>query len=66
VLTAAVVGGAIADHDPLSPPAPWWNLGKTALAAAALFPDLDPPRTTAAFASVDDVGIVERAALRLP
>jgi CubicO group peptidase (beta-lactamase class C family) len=36
VLTATVVGGAIADHDPLSPPAPWWNLGKTALAAAAL------------------------------
>jgi hypothetical protein len=35
-------------------------------AAAYHFPDLHPPRTTAAFASVDDVGIVERAALGLP
>ena len=33
---ATVVGGAVRDHDPLSPAVPWWSLTKTALAAAAL------------------------------
>ena len=36
ILTATVVDGAVTDHDPLSPAAPWWSLTKTALAAAAL------------------------------
>ena len=36
VLTAIVRGGALGDHERLSPPAPWWSLTKTALAAGAL------------------------------
>ena len=40
--------------------------GPGSVAAAYHFPDLDPPRTAAAFAAVDDVGVVERAALGLP
>jgi D-alanyl-D-alanine carboxypeptidase len=40
--------------------------GPGSAAAAYHFPELDPPRTTAVFAPVDDVGIVERAALGLP
>ena len=40
--------------------------GPGSVAAAYHFPDLDPPRTVAAFAGVDDVGVVERAALGLP
>ena len=33
------------------------------MAAAYHFPDLDPPRTVAAFAPTDDQGIAERAVL---
>jgi D-alanyl-D-alanine carboxypeptidase len=40
--------------------------GPGSVAAAFHFPDLDPPRTTAAFAPVGDVGIVERTVLGLP
>lgn len=40
--------------------------GPGSTAAAYHFPDLDPPRTAAAFAPVDDVAIVERAVLGLP
>jgi CubicO group peptidase (beta-lactamase class C family) len=40
--------------------------GPGSVAAVFHLPDLDPPRTTAAFASVDDVGMVERAVLGLP
>jgi CubicO group peptidase (beta-lactamase class C family) len=40
--------------------------GPGSVAAAFRFPDLDPPRTTAAFAPVGDVGIVERTVLGLP
>jgi CubicO group peptidase (beta-lactamase class C family) len=36
VLTAIVRGGELGDHDPLSPPVPWWSLTKVALAAGAL------------------------------
>jgi CubicO group peptidase (beta-lactamase class C family) len=35
-LTAIVRGGELGDHDPLSPPVPWWSLTKVALAAGAL------------------------------
>lgn len=37
--------------------------GPDSVAAAYHFPDLDPPRTIAAFAPTDDQGIVERAVL---
>jgi CubicO group peptidase (beta-lactamase class C family) len=37
--------------------------GPDSVAAAYHFPDLDPPRTVAAFAPTDDQGIVERAVL---
>jgi CubicO group peptidase (beta-lactamase class C family) len=40
--------------------------GPGSVAAAFHLPDLDPPRTTAAFAQGGDVGIVERAVLGLP
>jgi D-alanyl-D-alanine carboxypeptidase len=40
--------------------------GPGSVVAAFHFPDLDPPRTTAAFAPVGDVGIVERTVLGLP
>jgi CubicO group peptidase (beta-lactamase class C family) len=40
--------------------------GPGSVAAAYHFPDLDPPRTIAAFALGGHVGIVERAALELP
>lgn len=40
--------------------------GPGSTAAAYHLPDLDPPRTVAAFAPLDDVAIVERAALALP
>lgn len=36
VLTALFRGGELGDHDPLSPPVPWWSLTKVALAAGAL------------------------------
>ena len=39
--------------------------GPGSVAAAYHFPDLDPPRTTAAFAPVEDPGVVERAVLAL-
>jgi len=35
------------------------------VAAAYHFPDLDPPLSIAAFADVDDPGVVERAVLDL-
>ena len=37
--------------------------GPDSVAAAYHFPDLDPPRTVAAFAPTDDQGIAERAVL---
>ena len=40
--------------------------GPGSTAAAYHFPGLDPPRTVAAFARLDDVGFVERAALAVP
>lgn len=40
--------------------------GPGSTAAAYHFPALDPPRTAAAFAAVDDVAIVERAVLAVP
>jgi len=39
--------------------------GPGSVAAAYHFPDLDPPRTTAAFAPVEDQAVVERAVLAL-
>ncbi len=39
--------------------------GPGSVAAAYHFPDLDPPRTTAAFAPVEDQAVVERAVLEL-
>jgi D-alanyl-D-alanine carboxypeptidase len=39
--------------------------GPGSVAAAYHFPDLDPPRTTAAFAPVEDPAVVERAVLAL-
>lgn len=39
--------------------------GPGSVAAAYHFPDLDPPRTAAAFAPVEDLGVVERAVLAL-
>jgi len=40
--------------------------GPGSSAAAYHFPHLDPPRTVAAFAPVDDLGMVERAVLAVP
>ena len=40
--------------------------GPGSTAAAYRFADLDPPRTAAAFAQVEDQGLVERAVLALP
>jgi hypothetical protein len=40
--------------------------GPGSTAAAYHFPDLEPPRTVAAFAPVGDVAIVERAVLAVP
>ena len=40
--------------------------GPGSTSAAYHFPDLDPPRTAAAFAPVDDIAIVERTALGVP
>lgn len=36
MLTATVAAGELRDQNSLSPPAPWWSLTKTVLAAAAL------------------------------
>jgi len=40
--------------------------GPGSTAAAYRFADLDPPCTAAAFAPVEDQGLVERAVLALP
>jgi hypothetical protein len=40
--------------------------GPGSVAAAYHFPDLDPPRTVAAFAPVQDQAVVERAVLAVP
>lgn len=51
------------------PDRPWRTAGyglglmMDSVAAAYHFPDLDPPRTVAAFAPTDDQGIAERAVL---